>query len=307
MKNTDRKKAKEIYLENKGDIALTEIAAKVNRPAGTVRGWKSKDKWDDFLNGTFQEKTERSKKKERSKKNKSKNKKKSDDAIVKEVVANNELTDKQQLFCIYYLKYFNATKAYQKAYRCDYTIANSHGYKLLSNVVIKQQIEKLKKERMQEVYLEGKDILQKYIDIAFADITDYLEFGTKTKVEMGRDGQPLLDPLGNHKTYKVSYIHFKQSSNIDGTIISEASQGKDGIKIKLLDKMKALDFLAKNIDSFHMDEKELLKAKISTEKAKTEKLQYEIDNIKDDDTGKETKDWVSAIEEIAARRRDKNE
>ena len=33
------------------------------------------------------------------------------------------------------------------------------------------------------------------------------------------------------------------------------------------------------------------------------KLQVEIDNMKNDDEGKETQDWVKAIEEIAAKRR----
>lgn len=66
-RNPDRIKAEEIYLKHKGNIELVKIAEMIDRPPGTVRGWKSKDKWDEKLNGTFQEnrkgKTERSKKK----------------------------------------------------------------------------------------------------------------------------------------------------------------------------------------------------------------------------------------------------
>lgn len=65
-RNPDRVKAEELYLKNKGNIELVKIAEIIGRPAGTVRGWKSKDKWDNKLNGTFQKKgnknTERSKK-----------------------------------------------------------------------------------------------------------------------------------------------------------------------------------------------------------------------------------------------------
>lgn len=63
-RNPDRIRAEEIYLEHKGNIELVKIAEIIGRPPGTVRGWKSKDRWDEKLNGTFQEKKrERSKKK----------------------------------------------------------------------------------------------------------------------------------------------------------------------------------------------------------------------------------------------------
>lgn len=47
------------------------------------------------------------------------------------------MTDKQRLFCIYYVRCFNATKAYQKAYGCSYEIANAEGYKNLVKPSIK--------------------------------------------------------------------------------------------------------------------------------------------------------------------------
>ena len=50
---------------------------------------------------------------------------------VEQVIENTELTDKQRLFCVLYVKCFNATKAYQKAYEVDYNTAASIGYKLL--------------------------------------------------------------------------------------------------------------------------------------------------------------------------------
>lgn len=63
-RSPDRIKAEEIYLESKGNIELVKIAEILGRPPGTIRGWKNKDRWDDKLNGTFQEnKTERSKRK----------------------------------------------------------------------------------------------------------------------------------------------------------------------------------------------------------------------------------------------------
>lgn len=58
----NRDKAFEIYSENNGNIELVEIAERLGVSAGTVRGWKSKDKWEPKIKGTFQKKnTERSK------------------------------------------------------------------------------------------------------------------------------------------------------------------------------------------------------------------------------------------------------
>lgn len=67
-RSPDRVKAEEIYLKNKGNIELVKIAEILNRPPGTVRGWKNKDKWDDKLNGTFQEKGKNNMERSRRKK-----------------------------------------------------------------------------------------------------------------------------------------------------------------------------------------------------------------------------------------------
>ena len=61
-RDPNRDKAFEIYSENNGNIELVEIAERLGVSAGTVRGWKSKDKWEPKIKGTFQKKN-----KERSK------------------------------------------------------------------------------------------------------------------------------------------------------------------------------------------------------------------------------------------------
>ncbi|HEO3953255.1 TPA: phage terminase small subunit [Streptococcus agalactiae] len=62
-RDPNRDKAFEIYSENNGNIELIDIAERLGVSAGTVRGWKSKDKWEPKIKGTFQKKnTERSKK-----------------------------------------------------------------------------------------------------------------------------------------------------------------------------------------------------------------------------------------------------
>lgn len=63
LRDPNRNKAFEIYQKNKGRIDLVEIARQLNVSAGSVRGWKSKDKWEQKLNGTFPKNMERSQRK----------------------------------------------------------------------------------------------------------------------------------------------------------------------------------------------------------------------------------------------------
>lgn len=269
--NEKAEEAKQLY---KKGMKLVDIAEKLEVPAGTVRRWKSTYKWDG------ERKSERSKKSERSEKNKRDNKK----AIAKEVeevIQNTELTDKQQLFCIYYIKCFNATKAYQKAYGVDYATAASIGYRLLENDGVKKEINRLKKERLNREFLSESDIFQKYMDIAFADITDYLEFGTEEVPVMAMYGPvKVKNPdTGEEEqlTKTVNVVKFKESSEIDGTILSEVKQGKDGASIKLADRMKALQWLTDHMNLATEEQR----ARVAVLKAKVEN----DDNIEDGDDG----------------------
>lgn len=240
QRSPSRDKAFEIYKDHKGNIDLVKIAETLNFSPGTIRGWKNKDQWDNKLNGTFQKKCNKNTERSKHKKVNKKSKKEPMQQEVEEVLNNSELTDKQRLFCIYQVKYFNATKAYQKAYGSSYESALVAGPRLLGNVRIKEEIQKLKQSRLNKAMLSQDDIFQKYMDIAFSDITDYIEFGQK-KIKV-------KDNEGKEKTIKCNYADFNNSNEIDGTIISEVSQGKDGVKIKLHDKMKALDWLAEHMD-----------------------------------------------------------
>lgn len=130
-------------------------------------------------------------------------------------VESDDLTDKQRLFCIYYIKYFNATKAYQKAYECAYTTARVEGHRHLAKPNISREIDRMKAEQAIGLKLDVQDIIQKYIDIAFADMTDFSSFDEDKQL-----------------------MQIKSFNEIDGTIISEISETQFGMKVKLADRMK---------------------------------------------------------------------
>ena len=280
-RNPNRDKAFEIYKSHNGEIDLIEIAKQLDTSPGTVRGWKSKDKWEQKINGTFQKEVERSKKQK---------------AIVKEVekIVNesDDLTDKQRLFCCHYIRCFNATKAYQKAYGASYTVAASNASKLLKKDKIKETIRQLKENRMNREMLSEEDIFQKYMDIAFADITDFVSFGRETVPVMGALGpaQVKNEETGDKETLtkEINTVRFKDSGIVDGTLITEVKQGKDGASIKLMDKMKALNWL-----SDHMDlATEKQKAEIAALKAK---MQQDDEDVEDDGFLEALKGEVSEV------------
>lgn len=264
-RSPNRDKAFEIYKDYDGNITNREIADMLDENEKTISNWKCRDKWNVVL-----QKNECSTTNKKVQKNTGKNTKKEPIAEeVKEVLGNTELTDKQRLFCIYYIKYFNATKAYQKAYNSSYIVANSEGYKLLVNPCIKSEIEKLKQHKFNQAMLSEEDIFQRYMDIAFSDITDYVNFG-KREIEVSKDEDD------NPVMIEVNYVDFKDSNEVDGTIISEVSQGKNGVSIKLHDKMKALQWLSDHMNIATDKQKaelEVLKSKIvNNEKSKEDKI-----------------------------------
>lgn len=227
-----------------------DIADKYGVSINTVKSWKKRYNWERKKGCTQNKKGCTQKKLE----------KKAVADEVKQVIQNTELTDKQQLFCIHYIRCFNATKAYQKAYGVDYATAASIGYRLLEKDGVKQEIHRLKQDRLNREFLSESDVFQKYMDIAFADVTDFVEFGN--------EDVDVIPDTGERKTITVSYVNIKNDADVDGTIISEVSKGKDGVKVKLADRMKALQWLTDHMDLATEKQKAeiaLLKAKVQTD------------------------------------------
>ena len=248
--------AKAMYLEGQ---KLVEIASQLNLPEGTVRRWKSTHKWDS-------ERSDKNKERSDRKKDALKEEKAVVPSEVESVISNPDLSDKQRLFCLYYVRCFNAAKAYQKAYGCAYSTALGAGYKLLENTEIKAEINRLKQSRLNREFLDEHDIFQKYMDIAFADITDFLEFGSD---QIDADSGDVVSK---------NFVHFRHHTTVDGTLIGEVKQGKDGASIKLPDRMKALQWL-----SDHMGwATDLQKAQIEQLRAQTDKLKADSNDIPDE-------------------------
>lgn len=89
------------------------------------------------------------------------------------------------------------------------------------------------------------DIIQQYIDIAFANICDYVEFGTEEV--MTKDGSLVKR--------EFTRLKFDMIEAHPGPIKEIVANG-DKIKIKLYDKMKALDKLSRYMPTLMYEEYE---------------------------------------------------
>ncbi len=206
-KNPLSDKAHELY---KSGMKLIDIASELDVPPGTVRRWKSTYNWKSERSETDNE---------RSDKTPAKKNVHIDDGT-KETLRNEELTAGQQMFCIYYSRTFNAAQSYQKAYGCSYHSAMVEGSKFLRKPKVREEIERLKELKRQQIMISEDDIVELQMRIAGADMGYYVSFG--------RSG-----------------VILQESSSTDTQLIQEVKEGKSGISIKLSDRQKAIDWLTK--------------------------------------------------------------
>lgn len=190
------------------------------------------------------------------------------------------LSHQEKIFCLDYLKSYSIKNSAAKA-----GFTQSEGLKLIRKKHIREGLKALQTKREEDLYIEGLNIIQMYMSIAFADITDYVDFGTEEVPMVDPYGRVVRDEDGNTRLVTRNYIRLKDSSKIDGRIIQEVKQGREGVSIKLFDKMAALEKLGKYLDVFNEAtvgklNTELLQTKVELEKKKLEILGGNEDDFK---------------------------
>lgn len=250
----------QMWKESDGKITNREIANTLDVDEKKIATWKTRDKWN--CSTTKKENVVQQNKKCSTTKEKIV-KKEIKEGII-ETLVDSELTEKQRLFCIYYMQSFNATKAATKAGYSRET-ATEQGCRLLRNVKVKEYLTELKEMYAQDDYLETKRILERHKQIAFADIKDFTEFKVeKTLVCHDEEtGEPIID--------KIFKFKIKDDFEVDGTLIKKIGMGKFGPVIELEDRAKSLELLNK---VYGLDPSfEVQKQKLTLEKDKVKVLE----------------------------------
>lgn len=195
-----------------------EIAEKYDVTINTVKSWKTRYGWtrgDPSIH--------------RSKEKKCVHTKAEKVCTQKEdaVVGEDGLNDRQRLFAVYFMKSHNATRAYMKAYGCKFETAAVSAHHLLKNPNVKALIDEIRKNHLDRIMLAQEDIIQKYLDIAMADPTEYVD-------EYGRIREGIED----------------------GSVIAQIIPTKFGTRVVMADKMKALGELNKMFTRQDEDEED---------------------------------------------------
>lgn len=238
-RSPERDQAYELYKNSKGLMPLREIARQLNVPEKSVSGWKCKDKWDDQINGVLHTKI-----KDKRSTPKSKRVVK---ALIDEVDENEELSEQEKLFVLYYLECFNAKQAYiQAGFKVNTDgSARVGACRLMKKPKVINEIKRLQALRKELLFANEADIIERLQRIAFADINHV--------VNISKNGRE---------------ITMKSAEEIDGSLIESIGNDKFGIKIKMSDRMQALNLLFKyyGLDSMDKHKKSIDEAKLALER-----------------------------------------
>lgn len=184
------------------------------------------------------------------------------------------LTDNQKNFCHLYVKYMNQTKAYKEAYpNASPDVANTEYLKLMRNPSVRNYIKSLQMELRDNLMFDTEAIIRKYIDIAFADMFDYIE---------------------------VDGPNIRVKPEADGTLIQKIKPTPNGLQIDLVDKIDALKELSKR---FGLDKSDFDKA-MELKKLEIQERRIELQELKEkgDEQALEKLDAIlSKIDKEAAR------
>lgn len=152
------------------------------------------------------------------------------------VAVKSELSPEHQLFVNEYLKDFNAAKAAERAgFGNSYDSARQLGFRLLTKVHIRKEIQKAVKRRLKRIEAKQDDVVNELALIALSDISDY---------EVNGDTGELIVKDGRKSSRVVQSIKHRKRSWLD-------KYGNPGTEIttefKLWDKLRALELLMKHM------------------------------------------------------------
>lgn len=158
-----------------------------------------------------------------------------------------KLTDEQKDFLIAYITTHNATQSFIDAFNFE---GKRESAKVLACVELKKpDVASALDELRQTIEVDFKISPAVYLDtlikVATSDIGNYIKFAEEEIPIYDEVGLPVLDQdTGEQLTKKINKMHLVDSSTVDTSIITEIKQGKDGVTIKLMDKMKAWEKLS---------------------------------------------------------------
>jgi phage terminase small subunit len=171
-----------------------------------------------------------------------------------------ELTDKQKRFCEEYLIDLNATQAAIRAGYSEKTAAVI-GNENLIKPYIQAFIQFLQNKRSERTEITADMVVQELAKVGFSNIADYLKVFDK-EVDLGQDeaGEPIKETVRDLEIFLTQEVGKDKMA-----VVSEIKKTKDGISLRLHDKVKALEDLGKHLGVFEKDNSQKKPELITTE------------------------------------------
>lgn len=141
------------------------------------------------------------------------------------------LNEKQQRFCEYYVTSYNIKTAMIRAGYAPET--NAPGYAIRKRPAAQRYIQWLKARIMQDTMVRGSDIIEQWVKISFADMSDFIDI-------------------------ERNNLRLKPMEQVDGQLIKSIKTGPTGTSIELYDKLKALESLSRYTADMPSDYKRIL-------------------------------------------------
>lgn len=154
-------------------------------------------------------------------------------------VFNAKLTEQEKKFILYYLESYNARQSYIKAFDCEAEVAKLKAFALLQRKDIQSQINKLKKVLQIGYDIDPSRYIEFLLKAANADIGDYIQFSEEEVYQYDKEGGVIIDPdTGEPLKKKVNKMHLVNSKDADTSLIVSVKQGRDGISLQMVDKLR---------------------------------------------------------------------
>ena len=144
------------------------------------------------------------------------------------------LTAKQERFCEEYVVDFNATQA---AIRAGYSEkrASEQAYQLLQKTTVQNKVKELQSELRGRTMVRAEDVIKEFIKVGFANMSDFASWnGSEVSLKSSEE----LEDINIAAVSEVS-----STSTTTGT----------NVKIKLHNKLSALESLGKHLGIFEKD------------------------------------------------------
>lgn len=252
-------------------MKIKDIAKKYGVNENTIKSWAKRNDWSRKKSATSDKKVATKNKKSCTEKVAVAEKKVAPKdlktKLFESVDSNAELTEKQRLFCVFYVQCFNATQAYLKAFGGSKIVAGVSGHELLKNPKVQSEIKRLKDESRKHFHIGLEDYVKFLLSVVGAKISDFVKFGQRDEPVVGVKGIVMDKQTGKPLMQSVNFIELLDSDSVDTSAISEMKQVKGDVTIKLEDRKWAWKELVK---IFGLDEIEKSHRELSIKKLETD-------------------------------------